>query len=32
LEHRFSAVLDNEIMAEIFRIAKKQLMEKFLSS
>lgn len=32
LEHRFSSVLDNEIMAEIFRIAKKQLAEKFLSS
>jgi hypothetical protein len=32
LEHRFSAVLDNEVMAEVFRIAKKQLVEGFLSS
>lgn len=31
LEHRFSTVLDNEIMAEIFRIAKKQLAERFFS-
>jgi hypothetical protein len=32
LEHRFSAVLENEIMAEIYRIAKKQLADGFLSS
>jgi hypothetical protein len=31
LEHRFSNVLDNEIMAEIFRVAKEQLVEKFFS-
>ena len=31
LARRFSAVLDNEIMAEIFRMAKKQLAERFLS-
>jgi hypothetical protein len=32
LEHRFSNVLENEIMTEIFRIAKKQLNEGFLAS